>query len=72
MASRRYHQKRKEINKTGTSGCGSFVVAYFQPATSINRLHTASKRTQVSLKYAPVTQTILYMVFSLYIATTHV
>ena len=31
--------KRKEKNKTGTSGCGSFVVAYFQPATSIDHLH---------------------------------
>ena len=25
---------RKEKNKTGISGCGSLVVAYFQPATS--------------------------------------
>ena len=31
--------KRKEEIKSGTSGCGSFVVAYFQPATSIDRLH---------------------------------
>ena len=30
-----YHQKT-EKNKTGISGCGSFVVAYFQPATSID------------------------------------
>ena len=30
--------KRKEEIKSGTSGCGSFVVAYFQPATSIDRL----------------------------------
>ena len=29
--------KRKEI-KSGTSGCGSFVVHYCQPATSIDRL----------------------------------
>ena len=28
-------------SKTGISGCGSFVVAYFQPATSINHLHLA-------------------------------
>ena len=28
----------EKMNKTGISGCGSFVVAYFQPATSINRL----------------------------------
>ena len=32
--------KRKEEIKSGTSGCGSFVVPYFQPATSIDRLHT--------------------------------
>ena len=25
--------------KSGTSGCGLFAVAYFQPATSIDRLH---------------------------------
>jgi len=31
--------KRKEEIKSGTSGCGSFVVPYFQPATSINHLH---------------------------------
>ena len=31
--------KRKEEIKPGTSGCGSFVVPYFQPATSIDRLH---------------------------------
>ena len=30
--------KRKEEIKSGTSGCSSFVVAYFQPATSIDRL----------------------------------
>ena len=28
----------EKMNKTGISGCGSFAVAYFQPATSINRL----------------------------------
>ena len=31
--------KVKEEIKPGTSGCGSFVVPYFQPATSIDRLH---------------------------------
>ena len=32
--------KRKEEIKSGTSGCGSFVVPYFQPATSTtDRLH---------------------------------
>ena len=30
---------RKEEIKSGTFGCGSFVVPYFQPATSIDRLH---------------------------------
>ena len=30
--------KRKEEIKSETSGCGSFVVPYFQPATSIDRL----------------------------------
>ena len=30
--------KRKEEIKPGTSGCGSFVVPYFQPATSTNHL----------------------------------
>ena len=33
--------KRKEEIKSGTSGCGSFVVPYFQPATSTDRLHLA-------------------------------
>ena len=28
----------EKMNKTGISGCGSFAVAYFQPATSINHL----------------------------------
>ena len=32
--------KRKEEIKSGTSGCGSFVGAYFQPATSIDGLHS--------------------------------
>ena len=32
--------KIKEEIKSVTSGCGSFVVPYFQPATSIDRLHT--------------------------------
>ena len=47
-ASRRYHyflffkyfKKVKNKNKSGTSGCSSFVVLYFQPATSIDRLHS--------------------------------
>ena len=34
--------KRKEEIKSGTSGCGSFVVPYFQPATSTtDHLHLA-------------------------------
>ena len=28
-------------SRTGISGCGSFVVYFFQPATSINHLHLA-------------------------------
>ena len=28
--------KRKEEIKSGTSGCGSFVVPYFQPATCVD------------------------------------
>ena len=31
--------KRKEEIKSRTSGCGSFVVPYFQPATSTDPLH---------------------------------
>ena len=31
--------KRKEEIHSGTSGCGSFVVPYFQPVTSTDRLH---------------------------------
>ena len=35
-----YHQQQqRQKNKSGTSGCGLFVVPYFQPATSTNRLH---------------------------------
>ena len=40
-ASCRYHQNRK--NKTVIAGCGSFVVAYFQPATSTDYLHQYEK-----------------------------
>ena len=42
---RQYQQRltdtitKKNEMKTGTSGCGSFVVPYFQPATSIDCLH---------------------------------
>ena len=38
--------KRKEEIKSGTSGCGSFVVPYFQPATSTDRLHSYSYTLQ--------------------------
>ena len=38
--------KRKEEIKSETSGCGSFVVPYFQPATSIDRLHSYSYTLQ--------------------------
>ena len=41
-ASRMYHPKEKKEIKSGTSGCGSFVVPYFQPATSsTDRLYLA-------------------------------
>ena len=37
--------KRKEEIKSGTSGCGSFVVPYFQPATSTtDHLHIQGSR----------------------------
>ena len=36
--------KRKEEIKSGTSGCGSFVVPYFQPATSTDHLQTYFKK----------------------------
>ena len=42
--------KRKEEIKSGTSGCGSFVVAYFQPATSIDRLRVFLTRYCVKKK----------------------
>ena len=35
----RNKKEKLRRNKTGTSGCGSFVVAYFQPATSTDCLH---------------------------------
>ena len=35
--------KRREEIKSGTSGCGLFVVAYFQPATSIGPLQVLGK-----------------------------
>ena len=44
-----HHQKRKENNKTGITGCDSFVVAYFQPATSIDRLHSVYVREMLWL-----------------------
>ena len=36
--------KRKGEIKSGTSGCGSFVVPYFQPATSTDCLHLCRKK----------------------------
>ena len=38
--------KRKEEIKSGTSGCGSFVVPYFQPATSTSRPFTSGADEQ--------------------------
>ena len=35
------------INNTGTSGCASFLVAYFQPATCIDRLHVCSQQGDI-------------------------
>ena len=32
--------QKKKKKKRGISGCGSFVVDYYQPATSIDRLHS--------------------------------
>ena len=39
--------KRKEEIKSGTSGCGSFVVPYFQPATSTDCLHLCRKKCTI-------------------------
>ena len=36
-------QLEEEEIKTGISGRGSFVVAYFQPTTSIDRLHSVGR-----------------------------
>ena len=36
--------KRKKEIKSGISGCGSFVVPYFQPATSTDHLHVYNMR----------------------------
>ena len=36
MTSRMYHPPKKEEIKSGTCGCGSFVVPHFKPATSID------------------------------------
>ena len=35
--------KRKEEIKSGTAGCGSFVVPHFQPATATDRLDLYNK-----------------------------
>ena len=41
--------KRNEEIKSGTSGCGSFVVPYFQPATSTtDRLHIYCASSRMS------------------------
>ena len=55
-----YHQKQKEDIKSGTSGCGSFVVVYFQPATSIDRLH-AINRGHCALGYLYILSTLLFL-----------
>ena len=47
------NKNKKKKKKTGTSGCGSFVVAYFQPTTSIDRLHMhATKSVGVLVKFS--------------------
>ena len=48
--------KRKEEIKSGTSGCGSFVVPYFQPATSTDRLHLYITNTVVHALIKPEKQ----------------
>ena len=42
-------EKKEKMNKTEISGCGSFVVAYFQPATSIDRLHSGKEILSIHL-----------------------
>ena len=48
--------KGKEEIKSGTSGCGSFVVPYFQPATSTDRLHLYITNTVVHALIKPEKQ----------------
>ena len=59
-ASRMYHQKQKEDIKSETSGCGSFVVLYFQPATAIDCLH-AINRVHCALGYLYILSTLLFL-----------
>ena len=69
VASRRYHQKRKERNKSGISGCGLFVVAYFQPATSIDLLHrhcSNLKQTRANVLKCSV-QSLFFFFFFLFL-----
>ena len=49
--SRMYHPKEKK--KSGTSGCGSFVFPYFQPATS------TTDRLQLHIYISCVCQTVV-------------
>ena len=50
---------RKEEIKSGISGCGSFVVPYFQPATSTDRLHLLLTMTGGEGGYRKYSQSIL-------------
>ena len=38
-------EEKRRRNKTGTSGCGSLVAAYFRPVSSTDRLHRHSPLT---------------------------
>ena len=42
---------RKEELKSGASGCGSFVVPYFQPAASTHRLHMSDLALALPMIY---------------------
>ena len=41
---------RKDEIKSGTSGCSSFVISYFQPATSIDHIFTQVLRLRAYKK----------------------
>ena len=47
----RVPSNRKEEIKSGASGCGSFVVPYFQPAASIDCLRMSDVALALPMKY---------------------